>query len=540
MNRLRKILACAIAAAAVLPPATSTAAPAILVATPTAAPAVLVATPTAAPTAAPAATAAAPAAPIAPAIAIVVVDQAALRAAPRDSALQQAALWQGEVVEVRGERIDYLQVWDHQRERGGFVRASQVRRTGTDSADAPALMSVLRFVRDSAGSEALGIGLAAAWLKAAPTEIAKGAAGAEALDALGGFAERLARRASSSAGASRAAEAALGAHLEVARRYGLNFHSFERDGRMQICYDGDAFARLLGINPTPEQGARAVLALTRGECLDPALTAHERASRDQWRATLLERIDANSLPSHMKNQVLMRRASVWSGLAYQRARRGEAALLAGQRALSDLAGIVRSELSDDDQVTFNDTAMRVNASRWAALPVSAAAPSDPQAPRIVTRAGAPGETCVMLLAAGDAARTQRATLAERCTYGLVWPASVSVNREGNALTLAVQPLDSWRELWVFRKGAEGWSIGVLPPAAVSPEAGYAEFAGWVPGGSQLLVAREARGDGKYRRSFEVVRIESLASERQSGDPALLGPFQRWQDAQWKRHSVSLR
>src|ERR1700745_1281349 len=59
--------------------------------------------------------------------AIVVQDQSALRAAPRDSAQQQAVLWQGEVVEVRGERMDYLQVWDYKRERGGFVRASQGR-----------------------------------------------------------------------------------------------------------------------------------------------------------------------------------------------------------------------------------------------------------------------------------------------------------------------------------------------------------------------------------------------------------------------------
>ena len=48
--------------------------------------------------------------------AIVVQDQASLRAAPRDGAQQQASLWQGEVLEVRGERLDYLQVWDHKRE----------------------------------------------------------------------------------------------------------------------------------------------------------------------------------------------------------------------------------------------------------------------------------------------------------------------------------------------------------------------------------------------------------------------------------------
>ena len=48
--------------------------------------------------------------------AIVVHDQASLRAAPRDGAQQQASLWQGEVLEVRDERLDYLQVWDHKRE----------------------------------------------------------------------------------------------------------------------------------------------------------------------------------------------------------------------------------------------------------------------------------------------------------------------------------------------------------------------------------------------------------------------------------------
>ena len=59
---------------------------------------------------------------------IVVRDQTSLRAAPRDGAQLQALLWQGEVVEIRGERLDYLQVWDYRRERGGFVRANQIRR----------------------------------------------------------------------------------------------------------------------------------------------------------------------------------------------------------------------------------------------------------------------------------------------------------------------------------------------------------------------------------------------------------------------------
>ena len=74
----------------------------------------------------------------------------------------------------------------------------------------------------------------------------------------------------------------------------------------------------------------------------------------------------------------------------------------------------------------------------------------------------------------------------------------------------------------------------------APELGYAEFAGWVPGGKQMLVVREARGEGRLKRSFEVVRLDTLATERQASEPSVLAPFQRWQDAAWKQETVSLR
>lgn len=122
----------------------------------------------------------------------------------------------------------------------------------------------------------------------------------------------------------------------------------------------------------------------------------------------------------------------------------------------------------------------------------------------------------------------------------MWTQSATLNREGNALALAVQPMEAWRELWLFRKQGREWTISILPPSSANPEIGYAEFAGWVPGGRQMLIAREARGDGNYKRNYEVVSIDSLATARQSADPAALGPFQRWQDPAWKRLTVSLR
>ena len=154
------------------------------------------------------------------AMAIVTQDSAQLRAAPRESAQQQALLWQGDSLEIRGEKGDYLQVYDHRRERAGYIRATQVRQVSLKPADAAELLSVLRFVRDTPGAEALGIAYAAAFLRAAPVE----AINAEAFDALGGMAERLARRASTKQG--KPLDAALSAHLEVVASYGVALRGY--------------------------------------------------------------------------------------------------------------------------------------------------------------------------------------------------------------------------------------------------------------------------------------------------------------------------
>lgn len=480
------------------------------------------------------------AAPAANAAALVVQDAVPLRAAPREAAPVHTLLWRGEALEIRGERGEYLQVWDHQRERGGYVRRGQLHLLPADTS-ALELLAVLGFVRDLPGAEPLGLAIGSSYVATASAEQLRGVGGAQALDAIGRLAERLAERASAPPSVRTQDQAALAAHLEVAARLGVKLQSRQTDagdGRMLVCYDGDAWRRVL-LMPvaTPEQKARAALGLTRQDCADPSFTTPSaREQFDQWRAELLDQVPATGLNALWHNRLATRRTAVWSSLAFARSRRGdvEGAKAAAERALAELGEIEKSDLADDELTRFNEAALRANAMRWAAT----AAPAPTASPvRITTQATDDGQTCVELV---DSRRRAGEPLARRCTWGLVWAASASLNREANALALAVQPTDGWRELWIFRRTAQGWTLQVLPPASAAPGLGYAEFAGWVPGGQQVLVAREAIAEGRTVRRFEVLKLDTLATERTAFDPAALGAFNRWQDAGWKRASLALR
>jgi hypothetical protein len=457
--------------------------------------------------------------------AIVTQDQAALRASPLATAPKNAVLWQGDALEVRGGRAGYLQVWDYRRERGGYVLEGLVRPYALDATSAAGLLEIVRLLRDMPGLEALGIGHAALYLKVAPApEI-----GAEVFDAIGTMADRLSRRAS--VRSSVPDEGALAGHLDVAQGYGIRFTTLEQDGRTRVCYDGEAFRHALRLQPSPEAHARAVLGLTRPECESGSAIVRRDLREDA--AERLEGVPMDALPLLLRHRVRLRRVALWSTLAFERARAGRSvdAQTAAARCLSELALVARADLAESDGDIYAAAAIRAAVAR-PAVDVAAASPA-----RLVLRQTPKpsGETCLAVLDTKDGA----APLIERCTYGVVWPASVRVSPDGRALAVAVQPLDDWRELWLFHEVASGWIADVVAPAG-EPGLGYIEWAGWTPDGRRVLVARETRIGGRFTRSFEIVRLDTMAVERKAGRPRDLTPFHRWQSPDWKSQTLALR
>jgi hypothetical protein len=459
-------------------------------------------------------------------LAIVVQDHAALRAAPRSSATELTRLWQGDVLEVRGEHAGYLKVYDYGRERGGYLRGDAARQVDLSETAASDLLAVLRFLRESPGSEALGISYAAAYLKAAPPR----AITAEPFDAIAQMAERLADQASGSTDHV----ADFAPHLEVVEQFGVRMRSFERNGRMRVCYDGELFQRVLTLpGAQSEARARAVLGLTRPDCIEPDLGPVPRASIDTGRAQLLELIKDNELNAMTRSRVHARRAGVWAALAYEQDRRREPAGAAAERALAELLAVHPDDLGDDRRPEYVDAVLRVSAIRWAgALPALQPGPLT-----LSAAPGDPGQTCIAL---EDAHRPHAGALIRRCTYGIVRMASIQSIPQGPAMVLAVQPLESWRELWVFHERAGSWTIDVISPGLDNPEEGYVDFAGYAPDTRRLLIAREVKDRGRFRRSFEELRLDDLAVVRQASSPDLLRDFGRWQDVAWRRDTLALR
>lgn len=500
-------------------------------------------------------------------VAIVAEDPAVMRNAPRDDAAPQATLWRGDWLEVRGEKAGFLQVYDHRHERPGFIRPSIVRVHRLDEASAPELRAVVRFLRDTAGSESLGIGYAALYLRAAPA----GADASEVMAAIGTMASRLARRASARRadgrdamlpGASPAAST-VAAQIEVAESYGVHFRSVDpllAGGRVRLCYDGDAWERVLSTPAAPPlERARAALFFAGSECLDPAASATDRRAWNDRRIHALESVDPAAppaIPAYLGARVRLRQAEALAWRAFDEARRagaGDAAARAEGGAIRELALVDRGVLAPEDLETYDDVAVRVAASRWA----SEVAPKPSSRRTSITVAPrAQGESCVRVLE-GEGAKAR--LLAERCTFGVVWPSSLRWSAAGNVATLAVQPLPAWTELWVIQRGSlvvtssapanttapapsapPAWSIEPLVAATVEPEAGYVEAAGFSPDGAHLLVVREARGIGHPPRRFQMLSVPALTVEKQANAADKLLSFKRWSAAWWRGGTLALR
>jgi hypothetical protein len=472
------------------------------------------------------------------ALAIVAQDQTALRAAPHDNATRQTILTAGDWLEVRGEEAGYLQVYDHRHERPGYVRPAQVRRVETNEASAPALRAVVDFLRDSTGQESLGIGYVALYLKAAPSQ----GIDAGIFDALGAMAQRLAERASAkSAGDARFAE-----QLQVAESYGVHFQSFEGDGGTRVCYDGEAFKRVLALGGSATMRVRAALGLTDPRCADAGLGTTAALELETERETVLGSVSASAADESVtpaeRARLHVRSAIVHADLAYYHARSGAwpSASVATTAARRELARADARALADEDRPLYDEAAIRTAATHWAAEPAQSTDVID-----AAISPGEPGQTCVRVQTHGA-----KEAPSQHCSFGVVWPSSLRVSPNGNAVAVSITLMPGWTELVVWSKKGDAWAVQTMPPALVDPDIGYAELAGFEPDGSHLLVVREYRASGPLgsphtlapwlTRTFQVVGTGDAHVEREVRALGSLPKAKRWETADWKRTTLALR
>ncbi|HMG24322.1 MAG TPA: hypothetical protein VK607_23465 [Kofleriaceae bacterium] len=450
--------------------------------------------------------------------AVIAGDHVVLRASPSRAAAQQAVLWRGDWLEVRGEQRGWLKVYDHRHERPGYIARAAARTVELDDKAAPGLRAVVDFLRDTPGSESLGIAYAGLYVKVAPP----GAIDAALLVSLGAMADRLARRASTEAADGHAAQ-----QLEVAQSWGIGFTSVERAAGVRTCYDGAAFRQALALAPAGPELATAVLGLTEPACDPQTAGATERRVRDQAALDLLARVDPAQIGGPIGNRIRIRRAVIGARLAWALGRGGDpAAARVADAAVSAFARVDRAELADDDAADFEAAALEVAASRWAAAAPAAPRKADP---RLALAPGEPGETCITV-----------ETSATRCTHGQVWASSFRVAPDRADAVLAIEPLPGWLELWLFRRVPGGWAVDVLPPATEGPDLGYVELAGWSSDGARAVVVREARSDGAVHRTWQVVKLDALTIERQTSRLADLGPARAWITPEWRGRTLALR
>jgi hypothetical protein len=155
--------------------------------------------------------------------------------------------------------------------------------------------------------------------------------------------------------------------------------------------------------------------------------------------------------------------------------------------------------------------------------------------------GEPGQTCLSILSSNDPSKSASS---KRCTFGVVWVQSLSQSPNGQMMSIAVQPTETWREVWLLRKVDQSWVVDVLPPSTQTPHMGLIEFAGWVPANSKqearILVARDVLEKAKIRTTFEVLNATSLNVDGRANHPQTLFAFAKFQQAAWRGATLTVR
>jgi len=497
-------------------------------------------------------------------IAIVVDAPVPLRASARAAAPTQAQLWRGDLLEVRGAVPGYLRVYDHRRERPGFVRPAQVRRYPRGPAALPELTAIALFLRDQPGSEELGIayaslarsiGAAAPGADAGtPSPGGPDSAGDPLDDALAAMTDRLARRASQTRAVP---DPSLALALDVVAAHGVKLVALERDGHVVYCSDGAAEARTLARGDATER-ARAALWLTQPRCGDSSASPARQLEWNEWRAGIAASVEPAEAAPEPGVKLRLRRAEIWSQLAFLR--EGADQVEAARSAQRELALADRARLAEDDQAQFDEVEVRVAAARWPAAGELAAAGAPPgeqtgalaaaeaHAPGFrLRRAPALGRGGVELFAEGRT-RPDAAALVSIPSSAIPRFASFDAAPAGRAAALVVQPLASWSELWVFHQVGQGrgksasqaWVRSVLVPAATEPGVGSVECAGFTPQGKSMLVVRQAMVNGKLQRSFQELSVDTLRVLAQSDHVEGVRAFARWASPQWRAQTTALR
>ena len=448
---------------------------------------------------------------------------------------------------MRGERLDYLQVWDHRRERGGFVEASQVRRTalgrrrGARAAGGAALRARGAGRRGARHRRRRGLSAGGAGRDAARRGRRRGVRRARHAWPIGWRSASSAGAAPGDAGPSRGG--ARGAPRSRDAATASTFASFERDGAMRICYDGEAFRRVLALPAEPQQQRARRARPDAARVHRPGAAGRERAAaRRAGAPTCSTASTPAELPATLAQpgRDAPRRRLERARLP-ARAPRRAAAAAGGGAARAGRAGRRRRAASSPTTTRPATT-----------TPRSASAPRAGRRRRRRRGAGAaqacasspspgePGETCVLLVdAKRERRRAARAALHLRRSSG----------RGRRRSTAKAMRSRSRCSRW--RPGASSGCSAAraarlgdrrccrrrrVRPAWATPSSP----AGCRAAGRCWSRARRAAKAGP-KRSFEVVRPRRRSAP--SARPATRrcsAPFQRWQDPAWKRETVSMR